>query len=342
MPATQSADLETSPATVPSAPRRTRTRHRPRLTRRLTVSVLLLASLASLLLSVPGLRPVLHELDHLDAGWVAVAVGLEVAACVSFVVLFRRFFDRLAGRDARPLAWANMGSGALLPGGGAGGMAVGGWLVRRSGGLFFLTTAVNAASVIGAGVVLGCGISRPNGFALAWLPVLIVVLATAAVLVAAHRVNRRPAAPAWMRALAAGVRDAEVTTLGHPHWRLLGSLGYLGFDMAVLWVSLAAVGEHFSVPALLIAYNLGDLASSLPVPGGIGVLDAGLAGSLILYGAGPAHAAAAVLIYHAIAFWVPGLGGVLAYASLHRRLIDPTARSGAPLPTPATVSGGLK
>ncbi len=71
MPATQSADLETSPATVPSAPRRTRTRHRPRLTRRLTVSVLLLASLASLLLSVPGLRPVLHELDHLDAGWVA-------------------------------------------------------------------------------------------------------------------------------------------------------------------------------------------------------------------------------------------------------------------------------
>ena len=52
------------------------------------------------------------------------------------------------------MAWSQMGSGALLPGGGVGSLAVGGWLlhlagmsarqiVRRSSGLFFLTSAIN-------------------------------------------------------------------------------------------------------------------------------------------------------------------------------------------------------
>jgi uncharacterized membrane protein YbhN (UPF0104 family) len=95
-----------------------------------------------------------------------------------------------------------------------------------------------------------------------------------------------------------------------------GALGYLGFDMAVLWLSLHAVGSPISI-----------LANSLPVPGGIGVLDAGIAGELVLYGASPTHAAAAVLIYHNIAFWIPGLGGVLAFARVRPRLTEPEAVS---------------
>ena len=57
---------------------------------------------------------------------------------------------------AREMAWSQMGSGALLPGGGVGSLAVGGWLlhlagmstrqiVRRSSGLFFLTSAINVS-----------------------------------------------------------------------------------------------------------------------------------------------------------------------------------------------------
>ena len=57
----------------------------------------------------------------------------------------------------------------------------------------------------------------------------------------------------------------------------------------------------------------------LPVPGGFGILEAGLAGTLILYGAPATQAAAAVVVYHAIAFWVPSLGGLIGYARLRRR-----------------------
>ena len=76
-----------------------------------------------------------------------------------------------------------------------------------------------------------------------------------------------------------------------------------------------------SIPALVLAYNIGYVANALPIPGGIGVLDAGLAGALLLYGASPAHVTAAVLIYHAVALWVPGLGGTLAYLRVRPRLI---------------------
>ncbi|MEA2295524.1 MAG: hypothetical protein QOE86_3163, partial [Solirubrobacteraceae bacterium] len=63
-----------------------------------------------------------------------------------------------------------------------------------------------------------------------------------------------------------------------------------------------------------------------------GVLDAGLVGALLLYGAEPAAAAAAVLVYHAIALWIPATGGLLAYARLRPRLAP---RPVAPPLTPA-------
>ena len=58
----------------------------------------------------------------------------------------------------------------------------------------------------------------------------------------------------------------------------------------------------------------------IPVPGGIGVLEGGLVGALILYGAPPTQAVAGVLVYHAIAFWIPSLGGLWGYHLLRRQL----------------------
>jgi hypothetical protein len=69
------------------------------------------------------------------------------------------------------------------------------------------------------------------------------------------------------------------------------------------------------------------VANTLPIPGGIGVLDAGLTGALVLYGASPVHAASAVLLYHAVALWVPGLGGFYAYVRLRPRLVQAGAVS---------------
>jgi uncharacterized membrane protein YbhN (UPF0104 family) len=57
----------------------------------------------------------------------------------------------------------------------------------------------------------------------------------------------------------------------------------------------------------------------------VGVVDGGLAGALLLYGAPAAQIAAAVLVYRTIALWLPGLGGLLAYGQLRRRVVPAPA-----------------
>ncbi len=52
------------------------------------------------------------------------------------------------------------------------------------------------------------------------------------------------------------------------------------------------------------------------------MLEGGLAGTLIAYGAPAPQTAAAVIVYHAIAFWIPTIGGLVGYALLRRRLDD--------------------
>jgi uncharacterized membrane protein YbhN (UPF0104 family) len=307
-------------------------RARPRVGRRVAALLLLMVLAGSLLTAVPALRPVANSVRHVRPVWIAAAIALELASCVSFVVLFRLFFDRLGPRDARALAWTEMASGALLPGGGAGGLAIGGWLIhlagaptkwiiRRSGALFFLTSAVNSATLIMAGLLLAAGVPGPHAFTLTILPALLAASATLFVAALPRVVRSRPHVARWVGGIIGGVRDAEQTMFGHPSWMLGGALGYLGFDMAVMWTALHAVGEPISIPALVLAYNIGYLANALPIPGGIGVLDAGLAGALLLYGASPAHVTAAVLVYHTIALWVPGLGGTLAYLRIRTGLI---------------------
>ena len=56
------------------------------------------------------------------------------------------------------------------------------------------------------------------------------------------------------------------------------------------------------------------------MPGGIGGLELGLIGTFALYHQPLAATTAAVLVYHAIALWVPGLLGSVAFAQLRRAL----------------------
>jgi uncharacterized protein (TIRG00374 family) len=116
-------------------------------------------------------------------------------------------------------------------------------------------------------------------------------------------------------------------------WRLLGAGAYLWCDIAMLWVAFRAFGQAPPVGALTLAFLIGYLGNIVPVPGGIGALDGGLTGALILYGAAPAAAAAAVLVYHAIVLWVPTLLGTVAFLRLRRTIDEPLAL-GPPRPLP--------
>jgi uncharacterized membrane protein YbhN (UPF0104 family) len=289
----------------------------------------------SLLFAVPALRPVLREIGEMDPAWIIAAVALEMASCVSFVVLFRLFFERVEAADARKLAWTSMASGVLLPGGGVGGLAIGGWLmhlagaptrwiVRRSSALFFLTSAVSGAAIVVAALVLAAGVAGPHDFDRVELPGLAAAALIGLGAMAPWIVARRGAAATWLDGVTEGIRDARRMAL-HPSWRLAGALGYLGFDIAVLWAAFSAIGHAPPLPALVLGYTIGYLANAVPIPGGAGVLDAGLVGALVLYGATPTHAVAAVLVYRAAALWIPALGGVIAYTRLRPRLVGATA-----------------
>jgi uncharacterized membrane protein YbhN (UPF0104 family) len=134
--------------------------------------------------------------------------------------------------------------------------------------------------------------------------------------------------PRWLVSISAGIEAAR-RSLVAPSWRMLGAVGYLGFDIAALGALFAATGHPVPIDALVLGYLIGYLANMLPVPGGFGVLEAGLAGTLIAYGAPATQAAAAVVVYHAIAFWIPSLGGVIGYAFLRRRETHELAQNDA-------------
>jgi len=316
---------------------------------RLAGCALLSVAVASLVLALPPLRRVAGQLDHLNSGWIAAAIALEVASCLGFVVIFRLFFDQVPRGTARELAWAEQGSGALLPGGGVGALAIGGWFLRRTGmsmrsivdrssALFFLTSAVNVAALVGAGLWLALGGGRQDDLVGTAIPIVGGLVATATVVALPYLVRRFPERPwpAWLVDVAAGVLRA-LRSVRRPDWRLLGAFAYLGFDIAALGAAFAAAGRPLAVAPLMLGYLIGYLANLIPIPGGFGVLEGGLAATLIAYGAPAPQAAAAVIVYHAIAFWIPSLGGLIGYALLRRRLGE---TDGAPAQTGRSGDAG--
>ena len=320
--------IKSATALTPSSP----------IARRLTGVALLSAAMVSLLLAVPGLRGVDRQIAHLQGGWVAATLALELCSCIGFVVIFRLFFDELPAGTARELAWTEEVSGVLLPGGGVGALAIGGLLLRRAGvstrrivqrssALFFLTSAVNVAALVGAGTLVAVGVSGgPHDLLGAGIPILGGVGAAAVVLAVPSVARRRPERrPGWLLDLCAGIDEARAA-LTRPSWRLVGAVGYLAFDIAASIATFAATGRPIPVVTLVLGYLIGYLANLIPVPGGFGVLEGGLAGTLIAYGAPAGQAAAAVIVYHAVAFWMPSLGGLVGYALLRRRLDDRPAR----------------
>jgi uncharacterized membrane protein YbhN (UPF0104 family) len=302
--------------------------------RRVIVVVLLSAAIVSMLLAVPGLRGVAGRIAHLEGAWLIVAVALELGSCVAFVVIFRLFIDELPPGAACELAWTEQGTGALLPGGGVGALAIGGWLLRRQGisrrqvierssALFFLTSAVNVAALVGAGALLALGVGAgPHDLLRTGVPILGGFAVTAAVPVVSAVVRHAPRSGrrGWLVELVAGI-DGAGRSLLRPSWRLTGAVGYLGFDIAALGATFAAVGHPLPIAPLVLGYMIGYLANLVPIPGGFGVLEGGLAGALIAYGAPPTQAAAAVIVYHVIAFWIPSIGGLFGYALVRRRML---------------------
>jgi uncharacterized membrane protein YbhN (UPF0104 family) len=283
---------------------------------------------------------VFEQIGHMNAAWVAVAVGLEFASCLAYVVVFRYFFPESPRAASRRVAWIAMGAGAVLPGGNISSAAATGLLMRRDGlpgrelvvrcaALLCLLIAVGFALNGLAGVLLLAQVpDGPLDLSHSGVPLIVsvVVLSGAAlVMFVARRFAER--APRALRGVAAGL-DGAWAAVRNPSWRQLGAAAFLLLDAAALWAACAATGHRLGFLAVLIAYCIGYLATTVPIPAGLGVLDSGLAGALVLYGLPATASVSGVLVYHAIAIWVPGVGGLIAWLLTRRaaRIKRPATR----------------
>jgi uncharacterized membrane protein YbhN (UPF0104 family) len=67
-----------------------------------------------------------------------------------------------------------------------------------------------------------------------------------------------------------------------------------------------------------MGYFVSQLGNTLPSPGGVGGVDAGLVGAFLGYGFDPGLTTVAVLAYRTLAFWLPTAPRALAYVRLRR------------------------
>ena len=304
---------------------------RRRLALRLALVAAVIAALTFAVTSLPGLGDVRERLADASIGWLAAAALLQLLSCLAFVAAFRGVFcHRLPWRMSYEVGMAAQGTNVLLPSGGAGGLALAAWALKRAGmpterlarrtvAFYVLTSSVNFFTAVIAGFALALG-----GGALLWTagPAVAAAVVIAGVL-ALPRLFTRPREGRMGRvlaALSAGIRDAvRLARAGHPPI-LLGAIGFMAFDLLALGAAFTAIGAMPSIGVLALAYVVGQLGGLIPLPGGVGGADGGLIAALLLYGVPLGAAAAAVLAYRAFQLGLPALLGALAVVRLPKVL----------------------
>src|SRR5271166_3187151 len=303
------------------------------------------AIVVALLLGVPGLRTAGELITDAKPGLVVAGVSLEVLSCLGYVVLFGLVFGRLPRRLSSRLSLAELAVNSVVSVSGLAGIALGAWVLRtkgisveriakRSVLIFVLTSAVNLAAVVVIGVPMWLGLlpgSRnplltllPAAAALATIAGTLALAAWARRAASRQRLERGRAGVA-VTALSGGVADALALIRSHD-WRLLGAVAYWLFDNLTLYACLAAFGDAPSVWVVMMAYLVGMLANSIPVPGGFVAVEGGLVGMLLLFSVRPASTVlAAVVIYRAISLWIPAGIGSVAFLSLRHEIGKPLA-----------------
>ena len=105
---------------------------------------------------------------------------------------------------------------------------------------------------------------------------------------------------------------------------MLVAAGRSGLDFLTLYVALSGTGYHPSPAMVLLAYVAATVLTMVPItPGGLGFVEAGLVGTLVLAGVPTGAAALATLAYRLVSFWLPvpvGLPAWFAFRHRHGRL----------------------
>ena len=303
-----------------------------------------------------GLRETWNRIDSGEPGWLAVAAGFEVLSFGGYIVLFRTVFvrgsSRIDWRESYQITMAGLAATRLLAAGGAGGVALTAWALKRSGMdghtvtrrmtaflVILYGVYMGALLVDGAGLATGLwGVHAPAAVTIAPAAFGGIVIASALLMSRLRPVSVAPSDGRVGRirlklrhitlSIAAGVRGA----LGLARSRevgLLGAFAWWGFDIAVLWASFHAFGAVPPISVIIMGYFVGTLANTLPLPGGIGGVEGGMVGALVAFGVDPGLAVLAVLAYRGFAFWLPIVPGAIAFFTLRRTVVGWEAEDAA-------------
>ena len=323
--------------------------------KRLVLGVFFVVSaLAFLYVVLPKLAALENTRERIGEGnraWLAAAFVFTLASFGGYVMMFRGIFvsagSRIDWRASYEITMAGLAATRLFGAGGAGGIALTAWALRRAGmprrdvadktlAFLILTYAVYMVALVVCGFGLYFGLlPGPAPFAITVVPAIFALVSIALGLGLsrvppdlqrrlegfAHRggrlariAQRAANAPA---AFSAGMREA----LCHVRERdpaLLGSLLYWAFNVAVLWACFHAFGNPPPLAVIIQGFFVGFLGNLLPLPGGIGGVDGGMIGAFAAFGVPLPLVVPAVLAYRVFTFWLPTIPGAIAYFQLRR------------------------
>jgi uncharacterized membrane protein YbhN (UPF0104 family) len=312
-----------------------------------------LAALYYLLPQIAGLEDTWHRIEDGSPNWMFAALVFLVGMFGGYVMMFRGVFvrapggERIGWRESYQITLAGLAASRIFAAGGAGGLVLTAWALRRAGmrkrlvadttlSFLILTYFPYVAALIVAGLGLRIGLFPGEApFGLTVVPAAFAGIALAIGLSIAlvptdlqrrlggwaggdGRLGRVARKLAHLPASAsAGMRDA-LEHLRSRDTALAGAVLFWGFQILVLWAAFRAFGDAPPAAVLVQAFFVGMLGNLLPMPGGVGGVEGGMIASFVAFGVDGGLAVVAVLVYRAFTFWLPMLPGVIAYFQLRR------------------------
>jgi uncharacterized protein (TIRG00374 family) len=318
------------------------------------VVVLLLGGIYFLFPKLVGLSGALSKLGDADPLWIGVAIGFNVLAYATYIALFKA----VVGGDALRLSWketyeinmAGVAATLIFSAGGAGGIALTYWSLRKAGmrrrdvarrmvAFVTLHYAFYPIALIVFGVLLRTGVlNGEDAVELTVIPAavsgLLLLIAILVALIPAD-VERRLAPFAHSKRSKAFLHSAAKVpvTIGegfrfalglfaHPSrggLAVIGAAGFWAASIGVLWASFHAFGVQVPLAVVVQGFFLGMVANLFPLaPAGVGAVDAGMIGAFVLFGVPETAVFPAVLIFRLVAFWMPIPIGIVAFLQLRK------------------------
>jgi uncharacterized protein (TIRG00374 family) len=313
--------------------------------------VLLIVAIYVLVPRIVGLEGAIEKMGEGNLLWIALGIAFNIGAFAAYVALFRGVVGErvihLAWRESYQITMAGLAATRLFSAGGAGGILLTYWALRKAGmerrqsvcrmvAFLVLLYSVYMLALVIFGILLRTGVlsgdAPLSGTVIpAALAGSVIVISLLIALVPEDvearierhtsgrfgRIARRLAtAPAT---LAQGTRTA-IAFVRHPSSGALavgGAIGFWSANIAILWASFHAFDVTVPLGVVVQGFFLGMLANLIPLaPGGVGAVDAGMIGAFVLFGIPGAEVFAAVLTYRVIAFWLPIPPGIVAFFQL--------------------------